>query len=102
MIFLVAIGVADDEGSEASPPQAPPRHRIDFGLQSFDAAEGDSVTGSLDYSWVPLDHHSFAVSVLLVGSDLSRESQVGLALRFEVGVLDQLHPLSVPRLPAGR
>lgn len=78
VIFLVAIGVAADEGSEASPQQGSPRHRIDFGLQSFDAAEGDSVTGSLDYSWVPLNHHSFAVSTLLVGSDLSGAEGSGI------------------------
>lgn len=76
--FLVAIAVAADEWAEAPPPQGSPRHRIDFGLQSFDAAEGDSVTGSLDYIWAPLDHHSFAVSTLLVKSDLSGAEGSGI------------------------
>jgi hypothetical protein len=55
-----------------------PRHRISFGAQWFDAAEGDSVTGSLTYSWVPLEHHGFAATMLLVGSDVSGAEGSGI------------------------
>ena len=69
--FFLVCDVAADEESTDSAELDSPRHRIDFGVQWYDAAEGDSVTGSLNYSWVPLDHHAFAATVLLVGSDLS-------------------------------
>ena len=70
--ILVALSVAfaavaDDEPGTASAPGAP-RHRIDFGVQWFDAAEGKILTGSVDYSWVPLDHHGFTVTVPLVAA----------------------------------
>ena len=71
MVFLVAFDAVADEESETSRQQHSPRHRIDFGVQWFDAAEGEVVTGSLNYSWIPLAHHSFAATVLLVGSGLS-------------------------------
>jgi hypothetical protein len=76
-LFLVSDVVAD-EGSTASGQPSSPRHRVDFGVQWYDAAEGDSVTGSLNYSWVPLDHHAFAATVLLVGSDLSNANGSGV------------------------
>jgi hypothetical protein len=79
---LVAISLAlaaaanDESGTE--PAQGAPRHRIDFGLQWFDAAEGDTFTGSVDYGWVPLDHHGFAVGVPLVGSDFGETEGSGI------------------------
>jgi hypothetical protein len=69
--------VADDD-SDAVPAQGTPRHRIDFGIQWYDAAEGDTFTGSIDYSWVPLDHHGFAVTVPLVGSDFGETEGSGI------------------------
>jgi hypothetical protein len=78
LVFLVASGAAADKDSEAALEDRPPRHRIDFGLQWFDAAEGDTVTGSLEYAWVPLAHHGFSASVLLVGSDVSDTEGSGI------------------------
>ena len=51
---------------------------MDFGVQWFDAAEGNTYTGSLDYSWVPLDHHGFAVTLPLIGSDLGETTGSGI------------------------
>jgi len=78
MVFLVASGAAADEESATSDEERTPRHRIDFGVQWFDAAEGDTVTGSLEYAWVPLAHHGFSASVLLVGSDVSDTEGSGI------------------------
>jgi hypothetical protein len=76
-LFLVSDAVAD-EGSTASGQPSSPRHRVDFGVQWYDAAEGEIVIGSLNYSWVPLDHHAFAATILLVGSDLSNANGSGV------------------------
>jgi hypothetical protein len=78
MVFLVAFDAVADEESETSRQQRSPRHRIDFGVQWFDAAEGEVVTGSLNYSWIPLAHHGFSANVLLVGSDLSGTEGSGI------------------------
>jgi hypothetical protein len=69
---------AADEGPAEKGKERPPRHRISIGAQWFDAAEGDSVTGSLTYSWVPLEHHGFAATVPLVGSDVSGAEGSGI------------------------
>lgn len=61
-----------------SPAPAGPRHRIDFGVQYFDAAEGETFTSSLNYSWVPLAHHSFAATVPIVGADLGETEGSGI------------------------
>lgn len=58
---------AEDEPAES---EKPPKHRISLGAQWFDGSEGDSVTGSLTYSWVPHPHHGLATTMLLVGSDV--------------------------------
>ena len=76
--FLLVSDVAADEESKESGQPSSPRHRVDFGVQWYDAAEGDSVIGSLSYSWVPLDHHAFAATVLLVGSNLSNAKGSGV------------------------
>jgi len=76
--LILACDAAADEGSTQSAQPSSPRHRVDFGVQWYDAAEGDSVIGSLNYSWVPLDHHAFAATVLLVGSDLSNAKGSGV------------------------
>ena len=73
----VSIASAEQESSETEKEPAP-RHRISFGAQWFDSAEGDSVTGSLVYSWVPLKHHGFAATMLLVGSDVSGAEGSGI------------------------
>ena len=71
----VAFGAAADDESDPLPALGAPRHRMDFGVQWFDAAEGNTYTGSLDYSWVPLDHHGFAVTLPLIGSDLGESDR---------------------------
>jgi len=76
--LLLVCDLAADEGSTDSGEETSPKHRIDFGLQWYDAAEGNSATGSLSYSWVPLDHHAFAATLLLVGSDLSNAKGSGV------------------------
>jgi hypothetical protein len=83
--FLLAIallGASATPGwaqeSTAPEEERPPRHRISIGAQWFDAAEGDSVTGSLAYSWVPLEHHGFAATVPVVGSDVSGAEGSGI------------------------
>jgi len=76
-LILVSDVAADEESTGSGQPSSP-RHRVDFGVQWFDATEGDSVIGSLSYSWVPLDHHAFAATVLLVGSDLSNAKGSGV------------------------
>jgi len=58
-LILVSDVAADEESTGSGQPSSP-RHRVDFGVQWYDAAEGDSVTGSLNYSWVPLDHHALS------------------------------------------
>jgi len=78
IVFFVAFAAGADQESENSSQQRSPRHRIDFGMQWYDAAEGEVVTGSLDYFWAPLDHHSFSASVLLVGSELSNTEGSGI------------------------
>ena len=70
-----ALGAADEAPDNRD---AEPRHRIDLGLQWFDAAEGSIRTGSLAYSWVPLDHHAFAATVPFVGADLSQTGGSGI------------------------
>jgi len=69
---------AADQGPSEKEAEPAPRHRISFGAQWFDAAEGDVVTGLLTYSWVPLKHHGFAATVPLVGSDLSGAEGSGI------------------------
>jgi len=76
--LLLACDVVADEGSTESGQPDEPRHRIDFGLQWYDAAEGNSLTGALNYSWVPLDHHAFAATLALVGSDVSNAEGGGV------------------------
>ena len=76
--LLLVCDLAADEGSTDSGEETSPKHRIDFGVQWYDAAEGNSATGSLSYSWVPLDHHAFAATLLLVGSDLSNAKGSGV------------------------
>jgi hypothetical protein len=73
----VTVAAADQEPSEKEEDPAP-RHRFSLGAQWFDAAEGDSVIGSLTYSWVPLKHHGFAATVPLVGSDVSGAEGSGI------------------------
>ena len=80
-VFVVLGPVPDlgaDQESDEVDEDRDPRHRISFGAQWFDAAEGDSVTGSLTYSWVPLKHHGFAATTLLVGSDVSGAEGSGI------------------------
>lgn len=77
-VLAIVCDVSADEEPEESSAERSPRHRIDFGVQWFDAAEGDIVTGSLNYSWVPLDHHAFAATVALVGSGLSESEGSGI------------------------
>lgn len=69
--------VSDEQVSEAPAP-ADPRHRIDFGIQWFDTAEGEIVTSSINYRWVPLAHHSFAATVPIVGADLGETEGSGI------------------------
>ena len=72
VIVLVSLQAwAADESSTVSKPEGPPRHRISLGAQWFDASEGNSVTGSLTYLWVPHPHHGLSATTLLVGSDVS-------------------------------
>jgi len=54
VVVLGSVSItAADEGPAETEKEAAPRHRISFGAQWFDAAEGDSVIGSLTCSWVP-------------------------------------------------
>ncbi len=76
--LLLVCDLAADEGSKESAEESSPRHRIDFGLQWYDAAEGNSLTGALNYSWVPLEHHAFAATLALVGSDVSNAVGSGI------------------------
>jgi hypothetical protein len=82
-LVVVAAGSASiaaaDEGPAEKEEDPAPRHRISFGAQWFDAAEGDSLIGSLTYSWVPLEHHGFAATMPLVRSDVvgARGSGIG-------------------------
>ena len=76
--FLVALGAAAEDEPEAPDARGSPRHRFDFGLQWFDAAEGAIATASLDYSWVPLDHHGFTATVPLIGSNVSETEGSGI------------------------
>lgn len=48
-----------------------PRHRISFGAQWFDAAEGNSASGALTYFWAASDHHALAATVPVVLSDVN-------------------------------
>ncbi len=77
LLLLAGDAAAEDASTEAAEIDSP-RHRLDFGLQWYDAAEGDIATGSLNYSWVPLDHHAFAATLLLVGSDVSNAEGSGV------------------------
>jgi hypothetical protein len=77
-LLLLAGDAAAEDGSTEAAEIDSPRHRVDFGLQWYDGAEGDIATGSLSYSWVPLDHHAFAATVLLVGSDVSNAEGSGI------------------------
>lgn len=77
-----------------------PRHRIDFGIQWFDAAEGDIVTGSLAYSWVPLAHHSFAAIVPIVGADLGETEGSGIGdLRLQYNYVPSAKLTASPWVP---
>ena len=85
ILVSAAIAAAGQESLEAAAEEPSkkdeeraPRHRISFGAQWFDAAEGDVVTGSLTYSWVPLKHHGFAATVPLVGSAASGAEGSGI------------------------
>jgi len=83
MILVVAAAgppsiAAADEAASATESDPAPRHRISFGAQWFDSAEGASLTGSLTYSWVPLEHHGFAATVPVVGSDVSGAEGSGI------------------------
>jgi len=73
---------ADDEsGPEELAPETEerdPRHRISVGGQWFDASEGNSITGSLNYSWVPHEHHGLAATMLLVRSDVEGAEGTGI------------------------
>jgi len=73
-----SFGAAAGDEAGAPPAPGPPAHRLDFGIQWFDAAEGDTFTGSLDYSWVPLDHHGFTATVPLVGADFGETEGSGI------------------------
>jgi hypothetical protein len=73
----VAVAAADHGPSEKEEEPAP-RHRISFGAQWFGASEGNSITGSLTYSWVPLEHHGFAATVPLVRSDVTGAEGTGI------------------------
>ncbi len=77
-LLLLAGDAAAEDGSTEAAEIDSPRHRVDLGLQWYDGAEGDIATGSLSYSWVPLDHHAFAATVLLVGSDISNAEGSGV------------------------
>lgn len=79
-LVFVAAGAVSGWAQESTEPEEErsPRHRISFGAQWFDAAEGDSVTGSLTYSWVPHPHHGLAATMLLVGSDVSGAEGSGI------------------------
>ena len=68
---------ADQDSDETEEARAP-RHRISFGAQWFDASEGNSIVGSLTYGWVPLNHHGFAVTTLLVESGVSGAEGTGI------------------------
>ena len=76
--FFLVCDLAADDGSTDSGEETSPRHRIDFGAQWYDAADGDSLIGALSYSWVPLDHHAFAATLALVGSDVSNAEGSGV------------------------
>ena len=73
----VAVAAADHGPSEKEEEPAP-RHRISFGAQWFGASEGNSITGPLTYSWVPLEHHGFAATVPLVRSDVTGAEGSGI------------------------
>lgn len=68
VVLAVPTAVVAEEGGDAAPAEPAPRNRIDFGVQWFDAAEGDSYIGALNYSFVPFAHHAFAATLALVGS----------------------------------
>jgi len=59
--------MAEQEAAETE-SEASPRHRLSLGAQWFGAAEGDSIIGSLTYSWVPHPHHGLAATIPLVRS----------------------------------
>ena len=81
-LVVVALGTPSiataDQESSAPEDEPAPRHRISFGAQWFGAAEGNSATGSLTYSWVPHEHHGLAATMLLVGSDVSGAEGSGI------------------------
>jgi hypothetical protein len=64
----------EDQGTETRDP----KHRIDFGVEWFDAEEGRSATGYLNYSWVPHPSHALASTLLLVGSDFAETEGSGI------------------------
>jgi len=81
-LMVPAVGwvtvAAADQGPSEKEEEPAPRHRISFGAQWFDASEGNSITGSLTYSWVPLEHHGFAATVPLVRSDVTGAEGTGI------------------------
>ncbi len=88
-ILLVALIVATPasyaEETESAPEvdepeqrEAARKHRIDFGMEWFDSAEGATATGALNYTWVPHPSHATSATLLLVGSDLGETEGSGI------------------------
>jgi hypothetical protein len=89
----------EEAHSEPTTPENP-RNRIDFGMEWFDAADGRSLTGFLNYSWVPLSNHSLAATVLLIGSEYSETEGSGVGdLRLQYSFVPSAKLTASPWVP---
>jgi len=78
LVSTVSHGSETDSPDQDAPEARVPKHRIDFGVEWFDAVEGRSATGALNYSWVPHPSHALASTLLLIGSDLAETEGSGI------------------------
>jgi len=54
------------------------RNRLDFGVEWFDALEGASLAGFLNYSWVATRSHGLAATLSLIGADFGETEGSGI------------------------
>ena len=82
LALCIPAGAAQEEGptneTVASRPESPPRYRIDFGGEFFDAAEGRTASGLLGFTWVPHPSHALSLTLPFVGADFSETEGSGI------------------------
>lgn len=80
-LWIPAAAAQDEDPTNepvVSQAEGPPRHRIDFGGDYFDAAEGSTASGLLGYTWVPHPNHALSLTLPFVGADFSETEGSGI------------------------